>query len=417
MSQAGPTTGLARLFPDRAALERRWGTEPMLIRSRDRASEGSAAPSFEDILDNDAVDELLSTRGLRTPFVRVAKGGRTLPDRAFTRPGGVGATIGDQVADDDLLRLFAEGHTIVLQALHRTWEPVRALVADLADDLGHPVQANAYVTPAQSTGFSAHYDVHDVFVLQISGEKRWRIHAPVHEHPLRSQPWGERSAAVAARAEQEPYLEAILVPGDLLYLPRGWLHSATALGGVSTHLTLGIHAWHGEHVLDDVLASLRAGLLDDPDSRRSLPLGVDLADPSTYAGRIDEVRTALERALATLDEAAVADRLASRSRSGRAAPVSPVRTVEALAALEADPTGWRLVLRDHLGAEMRDGVLRSRLGRLTVSEPQAGHVARLLADGSVAVADTGADLARRLVVAGLAVPVPPAAPPSPSAGS
>ena len=94
--QAGRPTGLASLFPDRSALEHRWGREPLLVRAGER-------PSGVAVLDIDAVDELLSTRGLRTPFVRVAKGGRTLSDRAFTRPAGVGATIGDQVADDDLL--------------------------------------------------------------------------------------------------------------------------------------------------------------------------------------------------------------------------------------------------------------------------------------------------------------------------
>ena len=80
--------------------------------------------------------------------------------------------------------------------------------------------------------------------------------------------------------------------------------------------------------------------------------------------------------------------------------------VEALAALEADPGAWRLELRDHLGAELRDGVLRSRVGRLTVRQADAQPLARLLTDGSVTVSDIGADLARRLVVAGLATPAP-----------
>ena len=39
------------------------------------------------------------------------------------------------------------------------------------------MQANAYITPPQNQGFSHHYDVHDVFVLQLAGEKEWTIHA------------------------------------------------------------------------------------------------------------------------------------------------------------------------------------------------------------------------------------------------
>ena len=105
------------------------------------------------------------------------------------------------------------------------------------------MQANAYVTPPQNQGFSAHYDVHDVFVLQIAGEKRWRIHPPVLVSPLRDQPWNDRKADVEKRAEEPALIEAVLTPGDCLYLPRGYLHAATALGGVSTHLTLGIHVW------------------------------------------------------------------------------------------------------------------------------------------------------------------------------
>ena len=109
----------------------------------------------------------------------MAKSGSTLADKAFTAPGGVGAGVADQVSDDKLVRLFADGSTMVLQGLHRVWPPIIAFCQQLAAELGHPVQANAYVTPPQNQGFSNHYDVHDVFVLQIEGEKRWQIHAPV----------------------------------------------------------------------------------------------------------------------------------------------------------------------------------------------------------------------------------------------
>ena len=178
--------------------------------------------SFTDLLSAEAVDELVSNRGLRTPFLRVAKDGTTLPDQGFTAPGGVGAGVADQVSDDKLVRLFADGATIVLQGLHRVWPPIIAFSQQLASELGHPVQANAYVTPPQNQGFSDHYDVHDVFVLQIAGEKRWQIHAPVLESPLRDQPWTDRRRAGTAAGREPPLIEAVLQPGDCLYLPRGF---------------------------------------------------------------------------------------------------------------------------------------------------------------------------------------------------
>ena len=135
---------------------------------------------------------------------RSAKAGSTLPNAAFTAPGGTGAGIADQVSDTKLTSLFAGGSTIVLQALHRVWPPVIDFCQQLASDLGHPVQANAYVTPPQNQGFDDHYDVHDVFVLQVAGRKRWSIHAPVHPSPLRDQPWTDRRDAVREAALQDP---------------------------------------------------------------------------------------------------------------------------------------------------------------------------------------------------------------------
>ena len=396
----GAPTGLARLVAigrDEFA-DQHWGTQPLLSRA------GELPAPFADLLSNDAVDELLSRRGLRTPFVRVAKGGRTMAERDFTRPGGTGAMVADQVSDTDLTRLFADGHTIVLQGLHRTWGPLTDFVHDLADDLGHPVQANAYITPPQSTGFSAHYDVHDVFVMQVSGEKTWRIHEPVLRDPLRTEPWGERSDAVGRQAEGEPYLEATLQPGDCLYLPRGWLHSATALGGVSNHITLGVHTWQGGHVLDAVVAEARMLIADDPELRASLDLGVDVADAATYGEEIEAARDALGAAMGRVDPARVAARVAAQRRgTARPSPTSPVRTTEQLGQMRAAPDRWRLRLREHLDARLLDGVLLSRAGRLRIAEEHEGAITRLLRSGALAVDDVGAEVAARLVTAGVAV--------------
>ena len=108
-------------------------------------------------------------RGLRTPFLRIAKDGNVLASPRFTRGGGVGATIADQIDTDAVAKSYAEGATVVFQGLHRTCEPLMEFTAQLVADLGHPVQVNAYLTPPAAQGFSAHYDTHDVFVDQVAG--------------------------------------------------------------------------------------------------------------------------------------------------------------------------------------------------------------------------------------------------------
>ena len=124
-----------------------------------------------------------------------------------------------------VLREFARGATIVLQGLHRTWPALQVFTRCLVDDLGHPVQVNAYITPESARGFDPHYDVHDVFVLQIAGEKHWAVHAPVLEHPRADEPWSVHRAAVEARAREEPVLDMVV------------LRDAGTLGGRSARRT------------------------------------------------------------------------------------------------------------------------------------------------------------------------------------
>jgi lysine-specific demethylase/histidyl-hydroxylase NO66 len=296
------------------------------------------------------VDELLSERGLRTPFLRLAKQGRVLKTADFTRGGGLGATIGDQVADDKVLTQLAIGSTVVLQGLHRIWPPLMSFAQQLSTDLGHPVQVNAYVTPRQSQGFDAHYDVHDVLVLQITGEKRWTIHAPVHEHPLADQPWTDHRAAVKARAAQEPVIDTVLRPGDALYLPRGWLHSAEALGETTIHLTVGIHATT-RHDLVRALVERAAGWAS---LRESLPVGAATADPGVLQAELDLTVKALGEALATATGEDAVDAVRRRAdQSTRPEPLHVLAQLEAIEDLSADS---RIRLRRHAQARVEDGV-------------------------------------------------------------
>jgi hypothetical protein len=383
---------LARVVGDVEEFARTaWGREPLLRKAADAAS-------FGDLLSEAAVDELVSERGRRTPFLRVAKDGATVANRDFTAPGGVGAGVADQVSDDKLTALFAGGSTLVLQGLHRVWPPVVELCQQLAADLGHPVQANAYVTPPQSRGFDNHYDVHDVFVLQVAGRKRWTVHAPVHPLPLRDQPWTDRRDAVARAAAAEPVIDTVLEPGDVLYLSRGYLHSATATGGVTVHLTLGLHTWTRHAVADELAALLLERLADDEDLRASLPIGTDLGPDELDA---DLVASRLRALVDELDPADLSERLRARRRSTqRAAPIGPLAQHRLAASLDETTT---LRLRPYVDARRQGDRLTSRAGTVEIRDASEEAVRRLLDEEPVSVGELGAGFARALVEAGVVV--------------
>ena len=384
-----------------------WSRRPLLTRASETGN------SFSDLLDLAAVDELLSRRGLRTPFLRIVKDGGGVEPKRFTTSGGAGAEIGDQVSSDAVLRLFADGSTVVLQGLHRLWPPLIEFADQLAADLGHPTQVNAYITPPSSRGFNAHYDVHDVFVLQVAGEKHWRIHEPVLVDPLRTQPSNDRAPAVAAAAAGEPVIDAVLRPGDVLYLPRGYLHAATALGEISAHLTVGVHPVTRWAAAESALDLVRELAAEDPELRRSLPLGIDLADPDAVREDVAAVVHRLREWLGRVDPDEVADRLRARTWAQvRPEPVAPLAQSAAAAALTAETV---LRLRTRLRCRLRpavDGRVQLVAGRRTHELPAETEPAltELLAVGELKAGDLpGLDaadrltLARRLVTEGVAV--------------
>ncbi|MEU4428888.1 cupin domain-containing protein [Actinoplanes sp. NPDC024001] len=365
---------------------------------------------FTDLLSAAAVDELLSRRGLRTPFLRVAKQGTVLPAGRFTGGGGAGAEIADQVLDERVMQLYADGATLVLQGLHRLWPPLIDFTGDLAAELNRPLQVNAYLTPPASQGFATHYDTHDVFVLQVDGRKQWCVHPPVLPDPLEKQAWGGRADEVAATAQGEPALDVVLQPGDALYLPRGWLHSARALGGRSLHLTVGVRGLTRYALVEELLTLA----MEDPRLRAALPYGLDVADPEALAPVLDETVAALRDWLGSAEPAAVAARLRDRAwPATRPAPVSPLAQLDFAAALRpTDEIVARPGLRWQLGDDGPEHVeLRSSARMLRLPACCAAAVRTALDGAPHPVGELPLDddedrlvLARRLLTEGLVVP-------------
>jgi ribosomal protein L16 Arg81 hydroxylase len=118
----------------------------------------------------------------------------------------------------------------------------------LSNDLGHPFQTNIYITPPNSQGFPAHYDTHDVFVLQVEGSKTWRI----YEHSPVVLPTKQMEFQKEKHPAPQFYTELELTKGDLLYIPRGMMHDAQTNSDLSVHVTLG---WLG-YTWTDVMVQM-----------------------------------------------------------------------------------------------------------------------------------------------------------------
>jgi lysine-specific demethylase/histidyl-hydroxylase NO66 len=280
-------------------LEAHWSRAPMY---RQRADDHA----FADLLTLDDVDTLIATAFLRTPAFRMVKDGTQLDERTYTRSATLGGRTVTGVADPGrIFDLFHSGTTLVLQGLHRYWAPLGRFVRQLELALTVPAQTNAYITPPGSQGFALHYDTHDVFVLQVSGTKRWQVRPPVIEAPLQDQT-GRTSD------EGELLMDVELGPGDCLYLPRGFRHSATAQADTSAHLTIGllVTTWH--EILEEVLRLAK----DEPEFRGSLPAGY-ADDPDALAKVISERLGAFTQWVGELDPDDLASTMSKRFRSSR----------------------------------------------------------------------------------------------------
>jgi ribosomal protein L16 Arg81 hydroxylase len=246
-----------------------WERRPVVVRREE-------PERFKKLVDVADVDQLVCETAIRVPAFRLVKDGSPIRLSDYTddvpwRPGNFSET----AAVDRVAAMFAAGATLVLQALHLHWPAAALYCRDLEARLGFPVQANAYLTPAAAQGFAVHHDTHDVFVLQASGRKRWRLYAPVLELPLRDQRWSA-SVGDVGPAIDEFTLEA----GDTLYLPRGWPHEATTSREESLHLTIGMHP----PTRMDALRMALESCADDVEFRRSV--GSDGTLPADLVERL-----------------------------------------------------------------------------------------------------------------------------------
>jgi hypothetical protein len=353
---------------------------------------GAAPDRFRPLLSVADLDAALLTAVARVPRFTMADSARpgsaSVPDHEFSLPNG-------QV---DPLRLFARfdaGATLVASQMQEVHAPLARFCRGLETLFLHGVQANAYLTPPGAQGFRPHFDTHDVLVLQVEGEKAWRVWPgqPL-PYPTPQTPW---------QNSMLPEGEAValtLRPGEALYLPRGTLHDARGQeAGASLHLTIGFlePCW-----ADALRLLLDRREVEDAALRAPFP-SWRLAEPTASSALL----TGLAARVQALADPAALDSIALGLLDGLAEARMPLPGRGLLTPPPEDGEVLRLsdAMLHHVAA-LPDGTasLRWGGGSLALGARELEWMAALEAGTSAAaLGEGGLAFCRRLAAAGLLV--------------
>ena len=202
-----------------------------------------------------------------------------------------------------LQAMLRQGSTLVLNRIDGEVPSIGRLTAAIERELFCRVWANAYLSFGSGSALKAHYDLHNVLVLQVDGRKRWQSYGIPVPHPV----------ALPTASEQGPgesVWEDILEPGDVLYLPRGEVHAAALDGEDSVHITIGLKSYRGLDFTETIVRQAA----ENPLLRQDVPIAAG-------ESAISEHEAALKRALhalidrANLNDCIGRDNAARRLRS------------------------------------------------------------------------------------------------------
>lgn len=255
-----------------------WEAKPLVVVRRCR-------DYFQSLLSLEEVECVIATPNLRHPEIRMVNADRTVAPEEYTARG-------DVLDVSKLYQLFGDGSSILLSQLDARVPQLAAFCGAMQREFGARFQANVYLTPGNAKAFKPHYDSHDVFVLQVANSKHWKIYRAPVTLPLREQAFDSSVHEAGATT-----LEFDLHAGDMVYIPRGFVHDARSHGETSLHITIGVLGYTWTDVLQEALLGVG---LRDPAFRGSVPVGCAGLEVNRAQAR-EVLRGLLERFIAHAD--------------------------------------------------------------------------------------------------------------------
>jgi quercetin dioxygenase-like cupin family protein len=269
-----------------------------------------------------------------------------------------GKTIEDAADPGKIYAHFRAGKTLIHGGLNLTRPNLRTLARSMTERFAAKSEIVAFLTPAGQSG-AAHSDPTDVYIIQLEGTKRWQIWPT----PPGRRPGDDKDSFGSL---PDPVLDLPVQPGDVLYIPYGTPHRASAEASVSLHLTVvaGPRTW-AHHLLSAVQDILHNG----PEFWDT-PYRDDTA-PEEMARKIEQ----LIGRLRTVDTAAALERARRDGRAFRG--VQQAALFQEMAAADGIDADTKLLATDGAATfhEVADGTARVTILGNTLAMPQAAAAA------------------------------------------
>jgi 50S ribosomal protein L16 3-hydroxylase len=270
-----PTPLLGGLAPSRF-MRSHWHEKPLLVRQ--------AVPAVEPLLARADLFALAARDGVESRLV--VREGRhwslrqgPLPRRALPPLSQPNWT------------LLVQGLDLHVDAAQALLSRFRFVPAARLDDL-----MMSYASDGGSVG--PHIDSYDVFLLQVSGRRRWR-----YGRCLR--PVLRNDVPLKMLQRFEPTESHLLEAGDMLYLPPGWAHEGAAVGGNCMTASIGFRAPTSAELARVLLERLADNGSDGASTRYRDAGQAATAQPGAVPTELQAfARQALQRALAEPDAVA-----------------------------------------------------------------------------------------------------------------
>ena len=224
---------------------------------------------YSGLFSLNSVDELVGLHSFQPGGIRYLPCERAVDPIPFSLSE-------DGFADSaDVYKKYHQGASLFFHGIHKYRKPIAQLCRSLTRFFRMPSGATAVVSPPGIHSSPTHFDLTNNFLIQVEGSKRYRIYESFEALPIARQ---EKPHLVSPDLLGDPLYDIELRSGDVLFIPRGFVHEGFASDQGSVHVTAGLNCLTWADLLIETVEALSQRQL--PLRRALSPVILDSGDPT-----------------------------------------------------------------------------------------------------------------------------------------